>query len=137
MAFPLKVMIGLQPKGSFVAVDIENQQAMLPFAPIGCCRRTALVAQWDQLVRQVLPKVAVQHRWPITQDHCFMRVCLDTALGAPWHTIVKRPAIRHLSDDELAVAIAVAEGLMHEPETLNGLNQQSIRWRKKTRATAP
>jgi hypothetical protein len=136
MAFPLKVMIGLRPERSFVAVDIENQQAMLPFAPVDPCRRAELVARWGQLLRHVLPKVAVQHRWPITQDHCFMRVCLDTALGAPWHTIVKRPAIRHLSDDELAVAIAVAEGLMHEPETLDGLNQQSIRWRKKIRATA-
>jgi hypothetical protein len=117
-------------------VDILNQQAMLPFATVASRRRTELVARWNELVRKVLPGLAAQYRWPISQDHCFMRVCLDTALGAPWHTVIRRPAIRHLSDDQLAVAIAVAEALQPAPETLDALNRQSIRWRKEICATA-
>lgn len=59
-----------------------------------------------------------------------MRVCLDAAIGAPWHLHVKRPAIRHLSAMQLAAAIAVAEDLVLAPGTLDALNRQSILWRK-------
>ncbi len=72
--------------------------------------------------------------WPISLDHCFMRVCLDTALGAPWHLIVRRPAIRHLTSEQLAAAITVAEGVVRAPETLEALNRQSIGWRKHAAA---
>jgi hypothetical protein len=137
MVFPLKGMIRVQPVGSLVAIDILNQQPILQFAPGDSCCRATLVAQWNALVRKALPSMAAQHRWPISQDHCFMRVCLDTAVGAPWHRVVKRPAIRNLSDDQLVAAIAIAEGLMLAPETLDALNRQSILWRKNIRATAP
>ncbi len=63
-----------------------------------------------------------------------MRVCLDTALGAPWHLIVRRPAIRHLTSEQLAAAITVAEGVAHASETLEALNRQSIGWRKHAAA---
>ncbi len=58
-----------------------------------------------------------------------MRVCLDTALGAPWHTVVHRPAIKHISDGQLIAAISVARSLVEAPQTLRLLNSQSIRWR--------
>ena len=93
--------------------------------------RAALVARWLVLVRDVLPGMAEQCRWPILADHCFMRVCLDMSLGAPWHTIVKRPAIRNLTNEQLEAAIGVAEGLVHAPDTLSALNRQSIAWRRR------
>jgi hypothetical protein len=125
------MMINLVPRRSCVASGIQNQQTMLLFETHSSCRRTALVARWGQLVRETLPSVAAHYRWPIVNDHCFMRVCLDTALGGPWHKIIKRPAIRHLSDDQLAAAVAVAESLLQTPELLEALNRQSIVWRKE------
>jgi hypothetical protein len=95
--------------------------------------RAILVKRWMQLTQDVLPAIAAQCEWPISQDHCFMRVCLDTAVGAPWHTIVKRPAIRYSSREQLAAAIAVAEALVSAPEKLAALNAQSIRWRRQAR----
>jgi hypothetical protein len=89
-----------------------------------------LIARWLELVRDILPGISKQRSWPISQDHCFMRVCLDTALGAPWHIVVRSPAIRHLSDEQLGAAVAVAEALVLAPETLEAINRQSIRWRK-------
>ncbi len=103
-----------------------------PELPLGCDDsdvRHARVAQWNTLMRDTLPCMAKLQPWPVTQDHCFMRICLDTALGAPWHRIVKRPAIRHLSDQQLADAIAVAMRIVREPEILPALNAQSISWR--------
>ncbi len=111
----------------------RHNQMLLPLTDDDADTRAALVARWMTIVRDVLPTMAKRCDWPISQDHCFMRVCLDTALGAPWHTLVKRPAIRHLSDAQLSAAIAVAEAIVHAPETLDDLNLQSIRWRKAQR----
>lgn len=96
-------------------------------------QRAMLVERWMKLTQDVLPAMAARCGWPISQDHCFMRVCLDTAVGAPWHTIVKRPAIRYLSLERLVAAIAVAEALVSAPEKLAALNAQSIRWRRRAR----
>jgi hypothetical protein len=110
--------------------DAVGRQAILPFITVATGEREALVVRWTTLVRETLPAMAQRCRWPILHDHCFMRVCLDTALGGPWHSFVKRPAIRHLTDAQLAAAIAVAEGLVQAPKSLDALNQQSISWRQ-------
>jgi hypothetical protein len=96
-------------------------------------RRLALNATWLTLVKETLPNMAKANEWPISLDHCFMRVCLDTAIGAPWHTVVKRPAIRNLSDDQICEAICVAQSLVASPTLLFELNQNSIRGRRMLR----
>ena len=58
-----------------------------------------------------------------------MRVCLDAAYGRPWHLAVRRPAIRHAGDRDLARAVAVAEGILGQPDTLAALNNDSLRMR--------
>jgi hypothetical protein len=110
---------------------MTNTQIPLPLADPEPSPRATRVARWYVLTRDILPVMAERHAWPISNDHCFMRVCLDTAIGAPWHMHVRRPAIRHLSDSQLAAAIAVAEALLLAPDTLGQLNQQSIQARKR------
>ncbi len=95
--------------------------------------RERLVARWLGLTRATLPGLAGAARWPIRFDHCFMRVCLDHAIGQPWHERVRRPAIRHLTDEQLRAAIAVAERIASDPSALPGLNAQSLAWRKASR----
>jgi len=95
--------------------------------------REALEARWLALTREVLPAMAAAERWPIRLDHCFMRVCLDAAIGRPWHEAVRRPAIRHLTEAQLAAAIAVAERIRAEPALLPALNRQSLLGRGKLR----
>ena len=95
--------------------------------------REALVDRWLALTRRVLPGMAVAEGWPIRLDHCFMRVCLDAAIGRPWHEAVRRPAIRHLTEAQLAAAVAVAERIRAEPGLLPGLNRQSLLGRGKLR----
>ena len=73
--------------------------------------------------------MANTHRWPIRFDHCFMRVCLDNALGTAWHTQVRRPAIRNLTDAQLRDAIAWAERIVADPAMLPPLNRRSLEWR--------
>ena len=67
-----------------------------------------------------------------------MRVCLDAAIGARWDTVVQRPAIRHLTDEQLARAIQHAERIKADPSKLHALNLESLRFRgKKARGAAP
>jgi len=98
--------------------------------------RDHLVARWLDLTRGTLPGLAVAARWPIRFDHCFMRVCLDHAVGQPWHERVRRPAVRHLTDDQLRAAIAIAEQVAANPSVLPGLNAQSLAWRRASRQRA-
>jgi len=89
------------------------------------------MARWLELTRRILPAMAAEHRWPIRLDHCFMRVCLDEALDAPWPQAVRRPALRHMNDDQLAAAVRVAEGIAARPETLGALNWRSLDGRRR------
>ena len=99
--------------------------------------REALVQRWLALTREVLPAMAADAGWPIRLDHCFMRVCLDAACGEPWDQRIRRPAIRHASDADLARAIATAEIIVANPGRLAALNAQSLGWRRARRAQKP
>jgi hypothetical protein len=112
-----------------------KRQSFLPLIAPGDTERDSLVARWNILMRKTLPEMAQASRWPIVLDHCFMRVCLDAAVGGPWHTRVKRPAIRNLSDIHLAEAVRVAESIVAMPDTLAALNAQSLQWRKSKALT--
>ena len=94
--------------------------------------RADLLASWHHATRVKLPAMArAAGTWPIQADHCFMRVCLDTALGARWDTLVARPAIRHLTITQLQAAIAQAQAIISNPALLPALNQQSLHLRRQ------
>jgi len=95
--------------------------------------RERLAARWLELTRVVLPDMAAEQGWPIRFDHCFMRVCLDAAIGRPWHEAVRRPAIRNLELHQLQAAVVVAEGIAADPGTLPLLNDASLAWRRAAR----
>ncbi len=96
--------------------------------------REALVTRWMALTRSVLPGMARAQRWPIHLDHCFMRVCLDATVGAPWTRTIPRPAIRHLDDRQLAAAVHIAETIAAQPELLVELNARSLAGRRAVAA---
>ena len=128
-------MVGRKHVLTFRRYGMTDQHSLFPVALAPMLddpdERAALVGQWLILMRDVMPGMAAACRWPISNDHCFMRVCLDAVMGVPWHTVVKRPAIRHLTSEQLRAAIAVAEAIVREPATLGAFNRQSIRWRQK------
>lgn len=76
---------------------------------------------------------AARADWPIRHDHCFMRVCLDAALGRPWHEVVRRPAARHAPEAVLAAAVAVAERVREVPDCLAALDAASRAMRREAR----
>ncbi len=66
-----------------------------------------------------------------------MRVCLDLAMGRPWHEVIPRPAIRHATAAQLQRAMAVAEAVLSDPGSLPALNAASLHMRGKARRSAP
>lgn len=68
--------------------------------------------------------------WPIRHDHCFMRVCLDAAVGRRWHEAIRRPATRHAPDAVLARAVALAERVRDAPDRLAALDAASRAMRR-------
>ena len=95
--------------------------------------RAALVERWLVLTREILPGMAAEENWPIRFDHCFMRVCLDDAMGRPWTEVVRRPAIATMTDAQLASAIEVAERIVAHPDSLPALNDRSLERRRAAR----
>ena len=90
-----------------------------------------MLARWLDLTRRVLPGMAGDHGWPISLDHCFMRVCLDAAAERRWHEVIRRPAVRHMTDAQLDRAVAVAEQVAANPAVLPNLNRNSLLMRGK------
>ena len=98
---------------------------------------SAVQTRWLALTKEQLPARARAERWPLRDDHCFQRVLLDAACGGRWYDHVSaRPAYRHLDPERLGHAVALAERLAAEPDAvvlLRDLNEQSLRWRGKSR----
>lgn len=95
--------------------------------------RPALRARYLELTRRTLPARARAEGWPLRFDHCFQRVALDNAVGGRWYDAVPgHPAIDHVTDAQLAAAVAVAERIEREGVgVLEALDASSLRWRGK------
>jgi len=58
-------------------------------------------------------------------------VLLDNALGGRWYDRVRgRPAYRAVTDDTLARAVTLGEGLLAGAEDAGVLNRRSLAWRR-------
>ncbi|WP_347304107.1 GCN5-related N-acetyltransferase [Croceibacterium sp. TMG7-5b_MA50] len=94
--------------------------------------RTALEAEWLDLVRRRLPALADERDWPIRLDHCFARVLLDNAVGGCWYDFISgRPAYRQASDAQLGEAVALGLAAEAGGFDLPAANARSLRWRGK------
>lgn len=94
--------------------------------------RAQLEADWLTITRQTLPDLAKVRRWPVTLDHCFMRILLDAVHGARWDTVVQgRPAYKHIDAARLSAAISLARRVASDEADLWALNTQSLAWRGK------
>jgi len=98
--------------------------------------RAGLERRYLTLVGRELPTAARAGRWRLRQDHCFGRVLLDDAVGACWYDVLdrRRTAFRQLDDLQLAGAVAMAERLLVEGDSLlAALDERSLAWRGKPR----
>ena len=106
--------------------------------------RAQLETAWLVLTRETLPARAAERQlpqngrpkkaWPVSADHCFMRIILDAVHRQRWDAVVKaRPAYRHIDDDRLRAAVKLAQRIASGEADLWALNAQSLAWRGKQR----
>lgn len=94
-----------------------------------------LRARYLELTEDVLPRLARREGWPITEDHCYQRVILDTIAGQEWyHTIADptadAPAFMQLDAEQLQAAINVAHQMIeHGRPVVERLNDRSLSFR--------
>lgn len=104
----------------------------------------SLRARWNHLYASHLPALAeardpVQPRWTVHLDHCFARIILDNAVGIskPWNQVVKAPAVRNMTAEQLHDALALGEKLANGEADLAELDQNSLSLRGKKGNTKP
>lgn len=93
--------------------------------------REDLQTRWFALTRDEMPAVAEARGWPVRFDHCFQRILLDNAVGAPWRESITPPAYRGASDAVLARAVALGEAALAGEADLAALNRRSLALRGK------
>lgn len=99
----------------------------------------SLRSQWTQLYSKTLPQLARAHdpaqlKWPVSLDHCFARIILDNTVGEgsqQWDKIVKKPAVRNMTEQQLKDAIDLGEKIKAGEMDLRELDQISLMCRGK------
>ncbi|KAM0705142.1 hypothetical protein Q7P35_007929 [Cladosporium inversicolor] len=99
--------------------------------------------RWTHLYASHLPALAKardpsQKHWPVHLDHCFARIILDNAVGVdnPWTKVVKAPAVRNLTVEQLRDALALGEKVARGEEDLVELDRVSLILRGKKEKNA-
>ena len=97
--------------------------------------RAVAEARWLDLTRHQLPAVARERHWPVSADHCFQRILLDTACGGAWYDhIAGRPAYACADRAILDRAIVLAEDCLAGNVDLASLNRRSLQWRMQRKS---
>jgi hypothetical protein len=97
------------------------------------------VERYLHLTRRVMPDLARSQAqsgaqsWPVSRDHCFQRIVLDTLCGGVWYDHIARPAYRQMTYDFATRAAHLCEQIIAGHADLTELNRQSLLWRGKLR----
>ena len=98
--------------------------------------KDTLIATYMHLTKEVLPSLVRndQTDWPVSEDHCFQRIVLDTICSGVWYEHLDRPAYKHLTNDQAKRAVELCRDIIEGRADLKQLNQQSLIWRGKPQA---
>ncbi|MBC7735907.1 MAG: hypothetical protein H7245_01495 [Candidatus Saccharibacteria bacterium] len=95
---------------------------------------TNLVQEYLYLTRKVMPELALSSKrhWPVSKDHCFQRIVLDTICGGVWSDHIARPAYKNLCRRQVLAAVKLCQEIITDHTDLAALNRQSLAWRGKS-----
>lgn len=92
-----------------------------------------LVAEYLRLTREEIPRLAVTFRkgFPVSADHCFQRIVLDTISGGVWYEHIKKPTYKNMTPALTQAAINLCYAIIADSADITALNAQSLAWRGK------
>lgn len=70
--------------------------------------------------------------YPISADHCFLRVAYDALFPGPWDQYLDKPAWKHLSPVQTETVQQLLTEMIHDPATCQKLNSESLKKRRNT-----
>ena len=84
------------------------------------------------LANEALPKLAKERGWPITENHCFLRIAYDNLFGKCWYEVLnkKKAVLKQLDLDQMDKVIEILRSI---PDNLEDLNKKSLSFRKTYR----
>ena len=90
-----------------------------------------LVMEYLRLTQEEMPRLAVTSRkdFPVSADHCFQRIVLDTICGGVWYDHIKKPAYKNMTPAQKLAAINLCYAIITDRADIAALNAQSLTWR--------
>ncbi len=93
------------------------------------------ITQYLHLTQVTLPALSQRPTcdWPVSEDHCFQRIVLDTICDGLWYSTIKKPAYLHMSTQQAQQAVKLCIDIIAGRVDIHQLNHQSLVWRDKPR----
>jgi hypothetical protein len=90
------------------------------------------LARFNECVEQLCNQAKSQPgRYPVSEDHCFLRIIYDAVVGDKWDRKVKRPARKNLTEEQMQQCLALGQQLLNNPVLCKELQEQSLGFRKR------
>lgn len=88
------------------------------------------------VTEKILPQMAEENSWSITEDHCFQRIVLDNIFEDIWYNHLSKegdePAHKQLNKDQIITALDIANVMQRRGrEKVEKLNNKSLEYRGK------
>ncbi|MEM9854194.1 MAG: hypothetical protein AAF841_07035 [Pseudomonadota bacterium] len=96
--------------------------------------RARSITAYRHLTAEIMPALAPARGWPVSDDHCFQRIVLDTICGGVWYDHIAKPGYQTMPAKMAAAAHKLCEDIIAGREDLIALNAQSLAWRRERRA---
>lgn len=68
--------------------------------------------------------------YPISADHCFLRVAYDALFPGPWDRHLPKPAWKHLSPTQTETVQRLLTEMINDPAACRKLNSESLKKRR-------
>ena len=68
--------------------------------------------------------------YPISADHCFLRVAYDALFPGPWDQHIGKPAWKHLDSAQTETVRQLLSEMLEYPEICRKLNVESLKKRR-------
>lgn len=83
------------------------------------------------LANEIFPEIAAREGYPITENHCLLRVVYDQLFQGKWQDqiSINGPLINSLTEKQLIQAIQLAALVISDKSTCQKMNAQSLEWR--------
>lgn len=81
-------------------------------------------------ILQIAEELAQQYPQASFQNHCYLRIAYDVALGGRWDQIVASPAYQHLNPKTFSQAFKLLRAMYEDYYLVEKLNQVSLKYRE-------